>query len=75
MCLQLRHFGQDCLPAWHELAWAMRTGNSGSAFEKAFGQPMWRYLESHPKQELNFSAAMACLENTGTLQPVTAAAS
>ena len=61
--MQLRHFKEESLPAWHELTWAVKAG--GNAFEKAHGQPFFAYIKDRPAMELQFSQGMATLDHTG----------
>ena len=46
-------------PAWGQLLHAVRTGQPG--FSRAFGQPQWEYLASHPDAAAVFDAAMVGL--------------
>jgi SAM-dependent methyltransferase len=46
-------------PAWGQLLHAVRTGQPG--FSRAFGQPQWEYLSTHPDAAAVFDGAMVGL--------------
>ncbi len=45
------------------MPWGIRSG--GRVFEHARGQDQWAYLQANPRQEHQFSSAMACIEHLG----------
>ena len=54
-------------PRRDELAWGVRTG--GDVFARTHGgQDQWAYFQAHPRQEHQFSRAMAAIEHLGAFQ-------
>ncbi|HUF71561.1 MAG TPA: methyltransferase [Gammaproteobacteria bacterium] len=48
--------GDLCKRAWNELPYSLKTGETG--LEKAFGQPLFQYLEERPEEASLFSETM-----------------